>query len=109
MRPNVFVAGLILSLSSAAASAQSKPQAPPPGELYCSGIVTNEPVPRDTYVITGQQSNFKVSFNEGEYVYINKGSSEGVKVGDQFIAIRPVEDTDQVDWMKWQSAILHKM
>ena len=110
MRPNVLLAGLILSLSSAAASAQTKPpQAPTPGELYCSGIVTNEPVPRDTYVITGDQSNYRLTFNEGEYVYINKGSSEGVKVGDQFVAVRPIEDIDQIDWTQWQSAILHKM
>jgi hypothetical protein len=109
MRPKVFVAGLILSLLSAAAFAQSKPPAPTQGELYCSGIVTNESVPRDTYVITGQESNYNLTFNEGQYVYINKGSSEGVKVGDQFMAIRPVEDLDKVDWTKWQSAILHKM
>jgi len=109
MRPKVFVAGLILSLSGAAASAQTNPQAPTPGQLYCSGIVTNEHVPRDTYVITGQQSNYRLTFNEGEYVYINRGTGEGVKVGDEFVDIRPVEDLDQTEWTKWQTAILHKM
>jgi hypothetical protein len=109
MRPKVFIAGLMVSLSGGIAAAQGRPQAPTPGQLYCSGIVTNEHVPRDTYVITGQQSNYRLTFNEGEYVYINKGSSEGVKVGDEFMAVRPVEDSDPVDWTKWQTAILHKM
>jgi hypothetical protein len=109
MRPKVLVAGLVLSLSAVAAAAQSKPQTLPSGMLYCSGIVTTESVPRDTYVITGQQSNYRLGFDEGKYVYINKGSSEGVKVGDEFMVVRPVVDTDPVDWTKWQSAILHKM
>ncbi|HXW63353.1 MAG TPA: hypothetical protein VEJ45_12180 [Candidatus Acidoferrales bacterium] len=109
MRPKVFFAFLILTLSARAATAQAKPQTITAGQLYCSGIVTNEPVPRDTYIITGQQSNYRLSFNEGEYVYINKGSSEGVKVGDEFLDVRPVEDSDPVDWTKWQTAILHKM
>jgi len=109
MRPKVFVAGLILSLSGAIAAAQGRPEAPTAGQLYCSGIVTTDHVPRDTYVITGQQSNYRLTFNEGEYVYINKGSSEGVKVGDQFMVVRPVEDSNPVDWTKWQAAILHKM
>lgn len=109
MRPKIFLAGLILSMSTAMAAAQEKPQGPTPGQLYCSGIVTTESVPRDTYVITGEQSNYKVAFNEGDYVYINKGSSQGVKVGDEFLVIRPVEDPTQVDWTKWQTAILRKM
>jgi hypothetical protein len=111
MRPKVVLVGLILSLSAAMAAAQtaSRPTTPSPGELYCSGVVTSESVPRDTYVITGEQSNAKLTFDEGDYVYINKGSSQGVKVGDEFLVIRPVEDTIKVDWTKWQTAILHKM
>jgi hypothetical protein len=108
MRPTVFLAGLLLSMPAAAA-AQANPQTPTPGQLYCSGIVTNEHVPHDTYIITGQQSNYRLTFNEGEYVYINKGSSEGAKIGDEFLAVRPVEDADQTEWTKWQTAILHKM
>jgi hypothetical protein len=111
MRPKVVLVGLIASLSAAMAAAQTqtRPTTPSPGELYCSGIVTTESVPKDTYVITGEQSNYKITFDEGDYVYINKGSSQGVRVGDEFLVIRPVEDSIKVDWTKWQTAILHKM
>lgn len=109
MRPKVVLAGLILSLSAAGAVAQGNPQAPSPGQLYCSGVVTNESVPRDTYVITGEQSNARITFDEGDYVYVNKGSSQGVRAGDEFLVVRPVEDTIKADWTKWQTAILHKM
>lgn len=109
MRPKVVLAGLILGMSATMAAAQGNPQFPTPGQLYCSGIVTSESVPHDTYIISGEQSNYKITFDEGEYVYVNKGSSQGVKVGDEFLVMRPVEDSIKVDWTKWQTAILHKM
>jgi hypothetical protein len=109
MRGKIVLAGLILGLSGTMALAQDKPQVPSPNEIYCSGIVTTESVPRDTYVITGEQSGYKVTFDEGDYVYVSKGSDQGVKVGDEFGVIRPVKDTGGIDWTKWQSSILRKM
>jgi len=111
MRPKVVLVGLALSMSAAIAAAQTqtRPTTPSTGQVYCSGVVTNESVPRDAYVVTGEQSNYKATFDEGEYVYINKGSSQGVRAGDELMVIRPVEDSIKVDWTKWQTAILHKM
>jgi hypothetical protein len=109
MRGKIVLAGLILGLSAVAAAAQGKTSAPTPNDLYCSGMVTTESVPRDTYIITGEQSNAKITFDQGEYVYVNKGSDQGVKVGDEFSVVRPVYDPTMIDWTKWQSAILHKM
>jgi hypothetical protein len=109
MRGKIVLAGLILGLSAAVVAAQDKPSVPRPSDLYCSGLVTTESVPRDTYIITGEQSNAKITFDEGEYVYVNKGSGQGVKVGDEFYVVRPVTDATKIDWTKWQSAILHKM
>ncbi len=109
MRGKIVLAGLILSLSGTVASAQQKAFAPGPNELYCSGIVTSEPVPHDTYVITGEESNHRITFDDGDHVFVNSGSSQGVKVGDQFSVVRPVQDTTDVEWTKWQKDILGKM
>ncbi len=49
-------------------------------------------------------------FNEGDYVYINKGSGQGVKVGDEFSVVRPIpKDFYGIEWTKWQWSILKKM
>jgi hypothetical protein len=109
MRGKIVLAGLILALSGVAASAQNRAAAPYPNDVYCSGVVTTEAVPRDSYIITGEESNLDVVFSDHDYVFINKGSSKGVKVGDEFSVIRPVEDPTKYDWTKWQSSILHKM
>jgi hypothetical protein len=110
MRGKTAVAGLILSLCGIAASGQeTRSAAPYPNDVYCSGVVSNEAVPRDAYVISGEESNSDTVFSDHDFVFINKGASKGVKVGDRFSVIRPVEDPSKVEWTKWQFSILHKM
>jgi len=110
MRGKIVLAGLILGLSGVAASAQAVPPTPRASDINCSGLITTESVPRDTYVITGEESNYKMVFNEGAYVYINKGSSQGVKVGDEFSVVRPIpKDVYGIQWTKWQWSIMKKM
>lgn len=108
MRGKIALAGLILGFSALAASAQNA-NPPYPNNVNCSGIVTSEPVSRDTYVISGEQSETQNVFNQNQYVFISRGTSKGVKVGDEFSVIRPVEDPTKVEWTKWQDSILRKM
>ncbi len=109
MRGKIVLAGLVLGLSGMVAAAQDAPNVPRAGDIYCSGTVTSESVPQDTYVITGEQSATKITFDEGDYVYVNKGSNQGVKVGDEYSVIRPVKDPFGIEWTKWEFGILHKM
>jgi hypothetical protein len=109
MRGKTVLAGLILSLSGVVASAQDQTAVPIRNDLYCAGTVSTEAVPRDTFVITGEGSNYKVTFQEGDYIYVNKGANQGVKVGDEFSAIRHTEDAIKTEWTKWQFLILKKM
>ncbi len=109
MHGKTVLAILVLAVSAVAVAAQDQPSVLTPGILYCSGVVSNEKVPEDTYLITGEQSDSKLTFGDGDYVYVNKGTKQGAKVGDEFLVIRPVTDTIKVDWTKWQSSILRKM
>jgi hypothetical protein len=109
MRGKIVFAGLVLALSGSVVVAQEQAAVPIANDLYCSGTVTTESVPRSTYVITGEGSDYRIGYNDGDYVYINRGSSQGVKVGDEFSVIRPAVDPIAMEWTKWQNAILHKM
>jgi hypothetical protein len=109
MRGKLVLAGLILSFSGVAASAQTAASVPIGKDLYCTGTITSEAVPTDSYVITGEGSNYKITFTDGDYVYLNKGASAGVKVGDEFSVIRKVVDPTEEDWSKWQSEIIRKL
>jgi len=102
--------GLGFIVSTGVAKAQQQgPTAPAEANVYCSGMVTNKPVPDDTYLISGENSRYKNTFSFPDYVFINQGAEHGVKVGDQFEVIRPVSDTTGVTWFKYQSTLTHAM
>jgi hypothetical protein len=66
-------------------------------------------VSHDNHVISGEQSDTKVVFEQNDYIFVSRGTSQGVKNGDEFLVIRPVEDATRYEWTKWQNAILKKM
>ena len=109
MRGKIVLAGLILSLSGAGARAQTQVATTTQDDIYCSGVITSEAVPQDTFITTGEGSDDKVTFQEGSYVYINKGANQGVKVGDVYSVIREVKDPVEIEWAKWTYGILRRL
>lgn len=109
IRRLAFLLGLA-GLMGSLAHAQTASFTPLENQIYCSGIVTSDPVPTDTYVITGEESYFHIIYSDGKYVFLNKGASQGVKVGDQFEVVRPTP-ADQVpyEWFKSQNLLLKAM
>ncbi len=94
---------------SGIAAAQQTPRAPSESDIYCSGMITTDAVPRDTYLISGEQSDQNVTFTQGDYVYINKGSRRGAQVGEEFLVVRPVRDTTKLPWFAAQDVWLRVM
>jgi hypothetical protein len=78
-------------------------------EVYCSGFLRDTRLPRDLYVISGEQPGYKILFSQRENVYINRGSENGVRVGDRFMVVRETEDPNRVDWFKGQSKVAKAM
>ena len=101
--------GLAMALVAGLAEAQQSPRAPTESDLYCSALATDQAVPADTYVISGEDSRFKITFSPGNYVYINRGAEQGVKVGDEFEVIRPTRDANRNKWFTWQPQLIRAM
>jgi hypothetical protein len=115
MRANLAALSITLFLGAATCSAQSSPQGSPvtaPADyttVNCSNFVTDQKVPDDTRLISGEQSNYKVAFSQGDYVYLNRGQDKGVRVGDRFQVVRPDKDPMDVTWFRWQAKLLKAM
>jgi hypothetical protein len=77
--------------------------------VYCSGFVKDTRMPNDLYVISGEQAADKIVFAQGGNVYINRGSNNGVRIGDRFMVVRETGDPMPVDWFKGQSKIANAM
>jgi len=103
--------GLGLAMSAGIAQAQQAlHNTPAEADLYCSGMVSDKPVPNDTYVISGEDSRFKTTFTASDYVFINQGAEHGVKVGDQFEVVRPVKYMmSSTVWFKYEHMLNRAM
>src|SRR5260370_6424262 len=101
--------GLGVLMATGLVHAQQFGSVPSESDVYCSGLATTQPVPNDTYLISGENSRYKNAFQQGDYVYINRGAEQGVKVGDEFEVIRPEHDPLENKWFKWQETLTHAM
>ena len=115
MRARIAVLSLSVFLGGAVSSARSAPQAAPAAPqidfstVNCSGFVTDQKVPDEIRLVSGEQSNYKIAFARGDYVHINRGQDKGVRVGDRFSVVRPDKDPTDVPWFKWQEKLLKAM
>jgi len=115
MRANIAVLSLIVTAGVASSSAQEPraaqhvPAAPDYNTINCSGFVTDQRVSGEYRLISGEQSNYKLTFTSGDYVYINRGQDKGVRVGDRFFVVRPDDYAGDAPWFKWQEKLMKAM
>jgi hypothetical protein len=76
--------------------------------VYCAGFVTSD-YSDQTRLISGEESNAKIVFTTRDYVFISKGSNQGVRVGDRYTVVRPDKDPTAVQWFKWQDKLMKAM
>jgi hypothetical protein len=103
--------GLCLTAGTGLASAQAQDgvRTPNPSDVYCNAVATTDAVPGDTYVISGENSVYKVTYSQGNDVFVNRGSDQGVKVGDEFEVVRPVKPGPIIKWFAGQPNLLRAM
>lgn len=77
--------------------------------VYCSGFVSDQKMPDEIRLISGEQSATKITFERGDYVYLNRGTDKGVRVGDRYSVVRPEADPADVQWFKWQDKLSKAM
>src|SRR5215467_2634949 len=68
--------------------------------VYCSGFVADQKLPDGMRLISGEQSANKITFERGDYVYLNRGTDKGVRVGDRYSVMRAEGDPGDVQWFK---------
>jgi hypothetical protein len=98
--------GTVLVLSAGAAWAQMQPTTPTEDDMYCSGVASTDAMPHDIYVIAPEQAEHRITAITPDLVTINKGSDAGVKVGDEFLAMRAESDFVPQTYFRGQTALL---
>ncbi|HJZ67294.1 MAG TPA: hypothetical protein VKF81_04035 [Blastocatellia bacterium] len=84
---------LIGSLSASIAGQQNSDQSEPlakRSDIYCTGFIADAPPRVDLQVVGAEAENLKVTFAQGDVVYLNRGRSTGIQPGAVYNIIRPV-------------------
>ena len=58
-------------------------------DLYCAGFIQYAPARINPEIVGGEQEQEQRAYAEGDYVFINVGSQQGIKVGQEFSIVRP--------------------
>jgi len=87
----IFLIGSLTS--SVVARQQSSEQSEPLARLsdvYCTGFIADTPPRVDLQVVGAEKENLKVTFAQGDTVFLNRGRGAGVQPGSVYYIIRPV-------------------
>lgn len=112
MRKKALVLALTLGLLPLISRAQQSSASMPTvthEDMYCSGMFTTAHVSEKAQIVSGEDSLYKVAFSEGDYIYLNRGSRDGVKPGDEFLVMRPRENDTYTWWFDAQPGLAHSM
>lgn len=71
-------------------------------QINCAGFYSDQKVGGDTFIVSGEESVSKLTWESGDYVHINRGMNQGVREGDLFTVVRSEGDATKVAWFKWQ-------
>lgn len=57
--------------------------------LYCAGFIRHERLPQMPEIVGAEEEQEQRKFSDGDVVYLNAGSAQGIKEGQAFQIIRP--------------------
>jgi hypothetical protein len=77
------VAGIVPSAENAPGNAAGR------NELYCGGFIQYAPAPNNLQIVGGVEEQQQFTYTQGNYVYINAGTDQNIRVGQEFSVIRP--------------------
>ncbi len=69
--------------------------------LYCAGYIRHQRLPSMPEIVGAEEEQEQRTFAHGDVVYLNRGSAQGIKEGQNFQIIRPRGDVKGVHKQKY--------
>ena len=57
--------------------------------LYCAGYISKAPIVESPEIVGGEQEQEQFVYKQGDFIYLNAGAQQGVKVDDRYSITRP--------------------
>jgi hypothetical protein len=77
-------------------SPKEAPRVAGQSKLYCAGFIKYQRLPRMPEIVGAEEEQEQRTYADGDIVYLNRGSAEGIKEGQNFQIIRPRGDVKGV-------------
>src|SRR5215212_8087563 len=69
--------------------------------LYCAGYIRHQRLPHMPQIVGAEEEQEQRTYADGDVVYLNAGSQQGIKEGQNFQIIRPRGDVKGVHKQKY--------
>lgn len=106
----IFIGG---SLSSSVIARQQNPERSEPvarrSDLYCTGFIADTSPRIDLQVVGAEKENLKVTFAQGDIVFLNRGRAAGIQPGAVYYIIRPVGEVNHPFTKKKLGFLVHEL
>ncbi|HEY9233180.1 MAG TPA: hypothetical protein VIS78_13585, partial [Blastocatellia bacterium] len=93
-RVAVLAAVSLVWLALPAASQQPGADQPNPitrgTDVYCTGFIADAMPSTGLQIVGAEQENMKVTFAQGDVVFLNRGRGAGIQPGAAYFIIRPL-------------------
>lgn len=104
---------LVGSLSSSVIARQQSPEQSEPvarrSDLYCTGFIADTSPRIDLQVVGAEKENLKVTFAQGDVVFLNRGRAAGIQPGAVYYIIRPVGEVNHPFTKKKLGFLVHEL
>jgi hypothetical protein len=81
-------------------------QTPTESDMYCSGFVVGQPIPKTSFIGAGWDTPNQAMFADRDIVYLTGGSYQ---VGAKFQIVRAIRDDDKFEYVYGQNKALAKV
>ncbi|MBI4462652.1 MAG: OmpA family protein [Acidobacteria bacterium] len=108
----VLLASALLPVSASAQEVPAEtqeyqpPLRPSYKDVYCAGFVSSTRLPTSLTVIAAEDAIGRMTYGQGEFVYLSQGGNGGVQVGQEYLVVRPVRDPTKIQSFRPQNRIL---
>jgi len=104
---------LVGSLSTSVIARQQNPEQSGPvarrSDIYCTGFIADTSPRVDLQIVGAEKENLKVTFAQGDIVFLNRGRGAGIQPGAVYYIIRPVGEVNHPFTKKKLGFLVHEL
>lgn len=85
----LFVSAAAMQVSGQITSDTTRRQVARGNNLYCAGYISKTQITESPEIVGGEEEQEQYNYKQGDFIYLNAGAQQGVKIDDRYAITRP--------------------